>query len=109
MLPFKPTADEPRVIDEPIDIREIPCVLGNHQDVGREETLDQLILLGENHLRHAMLNIEKHHNACRPHQGIGNVLPLDFDYPAQPALLTEVQCQEALGGLLNHYSVRRAA
>jgi len=73
------------------------------------ETLDQLILLGQAQLRHAMANIEKYHNACRPHQGIGNVIPLDFDYPAQPALTAEVQCQAALGGLLNHYSIRRAA
>jgi putative transposase len=73
------------------------------------ETLDNLILLGETHLRHAMLNIEKHHNACRPHQGIGNVVPLDFDYPAVPALPAEVKCQETLGGLLNHYSIQRAA
>ena len=73
------------------------------------ETLDQLMLLGQAHLRHALSNIEKHHNACRPHQGIGNVIPLDFDYPAQPVMPAEVQCQEALGGLLNHYSIQRAA
>jgi len=73
------------------------------------ETLDQLILQGEGHLRHALSNIEKHHNSCRPHQGIGNVIPLDFDYPAEPALPTAVQCEEALGGLLNHYSIQRAA
>jgi putative transposase len=73
------------------------------------ETLDQLILLGQAHLHHALSNIEKHHNACRPHQGIGNVMPLDFDYPSQPALPDEVQCEEALGGLLNHYSIQRAA
>ena len=73
------------------------------------ETLDQLILLGQTHLRYALSNIEKHHNACRPHQGIGNVIPLDFDYPAQPALPAEVKCEEGLGGLLNHYSIRRAA
>ena len=68
-----------------------------------------MILLGETHLRQAMLNIEKHHNACRPHQGIGNVIPTDFNYPAQHAMPAEVLCQEALGGLLNHYSIRRAA
>jgi hypothetical protein len=37
-------------------------------------------------------------------------MPLDFDYPSQPALPDEVQCEEALGGgLLNHYSIQRAA
>jgi len=48
------------------------------------ETLDNLILLGESHLRRALGAIQEHHNAQRPHQGIGNVIPLNFDYPAKP-------------------------
>ena len=49
------------------------------------ETLDQLILLGESHLRRTLRCIEDHHNAQRPHQGLGNIIPLGFDYPAEPA------------------------
>jgi hypothetical protein len=37
------------------------------------------------------------------------VIPLGFDYPAEPALPTWVQCPEVLGGLLNHYSLKKAA
>jgi hypothetical protein len=37
------------------------------------------------------------------------VIPLDFDYPAEPALPTQVQSEEALGGLLNHYWLKQAA
>jgi putative transposase len=73
------------------------------------ETLDNLILLGEPHLRRALVAIQGHHNAQRPHQGIGNVIPLDFDYPAEPALPAQVRCESALGGLLNHYSIKQAA
>jgi len=73
------------------------------------ETLEQLILLGDAHLRHAMSKIEKYHNRCRSHQGIGNVIPLAFDYPVEPALPAEVKCHEALAGLLNHYTLQRAA
>lgn len=73
------------------------------------ETLDNLILLGEFHLRRTLTVIEEHHNAHRPHQGIGNVIPLAFDYPAAPALQAEIQCEGALGGLLNHYSIKNAA
>jgi len=40
--------------------------------------------LGESHLRRALGAIQEHHNAQRPHQGIGNVIPLNFDYPAKP-------------------------
>ena len=73
------------------------------------ETLDNMILLGEPHLRRALRAIQAHHNAERRHQGIGNVIPLDFDYPAEPASIGAIQRAEALGGLLNHYSVRKAA
>ena len=31
------------------------------------ETLDRLILLGEDHLRHVLGSIEQHHNRHRPH------------------------------------------
>jgi len=73
------------------------------------ETLDSLILLGEAHLRRSLIAIEKHHNAARPHQGIGNLIPLAFDYPVEPAPPAEVECHEVLGGLLNHYSLTKAA
>ena len=73
------------------------------------ETLDQLILLGAGHLHRVLGAIQTHHNGCRPHQGLGNVIPLTFDYPAAPVLPAEVRCQERLGGLLNHYSVQQAA
>jgi len=33
------------------------------------ETLDNLILLGEQHFRHVLKQIEHHHNRQRPHQG----------------------------------------
>ena len=73
------------------------------------ETLDNLILLGEPHLRRALKAIQDHHNAQRPHQGIGNVIPLGFDYPQTPALPGQIQCKQGLGGLLNHYSIIKAA
>jgi putative transposase len=73
------------------------------------ETLDQLILLGEGHLRRTLAVIERHHNTQRPHQGLGNVIPLRFEYPREPGRPSEIQCEVGLGGLLNHYSVKQAA
>ena len=67
------------------------------------ETLDQLILLGEAHLRHVLKRIEHHHNQQRPHQGLDNVVPLGFEYPDQPVPPETVCCDTALGGLLYHY------
>jgi hypothetical protein len=39
----------------------------------------------------------------------GNVVPLGFEYPDQPASLATVRCDAALGGLLNHYYAEQVA
>ena len=67
------------------------------------ETLDNIILFGEGHLNHVLKKIERYHNKYRPHQGIENTIPLKFDYPLKPVHIKNIQCEETLGGLLNHY------
>jgi len=67
------------------------------------ETLDQIILLGGHHFQHVLKRIEQHHNRQRPHQGLDNVIPLEFAYPAEPAAVDDVHCESSFGGLLNHY------
>jgi putative transposase len=73
------------------------------------ETLDNMILFGESHLSHVCKKIEKYHNKYRPHQGLGNMIPLRFDYPRKPTSLKSIQCKETLGGLLNHYYAEKQA
>ena len=73
------------------------------------ETLDSMILFGQAHLRYVLKRIEKHHNEQRPHQGIGNVVPTGFDYPEDPVPPDNVECEPALGGLLNDYHAQKAA
>jgi len=73
------------------------------------ETLNHLILVGDKQLYTVVKKIERHHNFRRPHQGIDNVVPLEFEYPTEPALPSEVRCDPDLGGLLNHYHVEKAA
>lgn len=73
------------------------------------EILDNIILFGESHLAHVCKKIEKYHNKYRPHQGLGNIIPLKFEYPMQPTSLRNIQCKESLGGLLNHYYVEKNA
>ena len=73
------------------------------------ETLDNLILLGERHFHHMLKKIEHHHNRERPHQGLDNIIPLDFQYPDEPASPETVRCDASLGGLLNHYYAERVA
>ena len=53
--------------------------------------------------------IERHHNQCRPHQGIDNAIPLGYDYPVEPAAPEDVRCDSELGGLLRHYYVEKDA
>jgi Integrase core domain len=72
------------------------------------ETLDRIIPLGPAHLRHVLRCIQQHHNNQRPHQGIGNLIPMGFDYPDTPARLSQVGCESFLEGLLNHYFKRAA-
>jgi hypothetical protein len=73
------------------------------------ETLDNMILMGERHLHCVLKRIERYHNQVRPHQGLGNVIPLHFDYPGEPVRADRIECESELGGLLNHYHVRKAA
>ena len=73
------------------------------------ETLDNLILIGQPHLEHVLKKIERHHNLHRPHQGIGNHIPFGYEYPDKPAPPSSIKCESALGGLLNHYFVDKAA
>ncbi len=73
------------------------------------ETLNNLILVGERSLYRVLKKIEQHHNQHRPHQGIGNNIPMGYDYPTQPARPDQVQCKSQLGGLLRHYYVEKEA
>ena len=73
------------------------------------ETLDNVILIGERHLHDVMKRIERHHNGCRPHQGLDNRIPVEFEYPDDPASPDAVKREPMLGGFLNHYYVENAA
>jgi putative transposase len=73
------------------------------------ETLDSLILLGGAHFHHVRKRIEHHHIRQRPHQGLGNLVPIGCDSPAEPANPESVRCEASLGGLLNQYYVEKDA
>ena len=67
----------------------------------REECLDRLVPLGEQHLRRAIAEYVAHYEAERPHQGRGNTL-------LRPAPLAppmgRIRRRPRLGGLLNYYA-----
>jgi transposase InsO family protein len=71
----------------------------------RSECLDQIIPLGERHLRKAVREYMEHYHVERNHQGRGNEL---IETPCEePNMDGAVECQERLGGVLKYY--RRAA
>ena len=74
------------------------------------ETLDNMILFGDNSLNRALKAIEIHHNLHRPHQGIENRVPMHEEaFARRPVKAGDVECEESLGGLLKHYYMRKAA
>ena len=70
----------------------------------KEECLDRLVPIGEQHFRRAMAEYVAHDDAERPYQGCGNMLL----WPASPSQRKgRIRRRPRLGGLLN-YDARAA-
>ena len=68
----------------------------------QEEALSQLILFGEQSLRHARKGYMTHFHQERPHQGKGNVILMPITAYSQRQD-GPIHCRERLGGLLKDY------
>ena len=67
----------------------------------KEECLNRVVPLGEDHLRLLMREYVEHYHCERNHQGLDNRL---LQHPAPPQrAATKVQRRDRLGGLLNFY------
>jgi len=73
----------------------------------RRECLDHVLVLGEDHLRSIVAEYVLYHNECRPHQGLGQVIPMDVGTQMTSASSGKVVATPILGGL--HHDYRRAA
>ena len=73
----------------------------------RRECLDHILILIENHLRRTVAEYIRYHNACRPHQGFGQVIPMGVGSRREPTGEGKVVATPILGGL--HHDYRRAA
>ena len=71
----------------------------------REECLDRVIVLSENHLRWALREFVRYYSERRPHRSLGLAVP---EGPAEYPREGEVCRHQILGGLLNDYH-RKAA
>ena len=70
-----------------------------------QECLDHFVVLGERHLNRIVGEFVRYYHQFRPHQGLGNRVPVEREGVAGGG---EVVGREFLGGLLRHYE-RRAA
>ena len=84
----------------------------------RTECLDHLVILNERHLVRVLRCYVRHYNRHRPHQGIGQEVPIRADGAPRAARLpmapdvqndhlrsTRVRRRDRLGGLLHEYEV----
>jgi transposase InsO family protein len=62
--------------------------------------LDQLLLLGEGHLRQVMIEYVVYYNRARPHQGIEQRCPLPIERGRREG---PVKCRNVLGGIVHDY------
>lgn len=71
----------------------------------REECLDRLLVYDRGHAEKILRAYARHFNAHRPHQGRGQLAPLD-DPNVIPPLAGRIERRKAVTGLINEY--RRA-
>ena len=67
----------------------------------KEEYMNQMIIFGENHLRHVIGEFVDHYHSERPHQGIDNRLIDSRSALCQYA--SAIERRDRLGGLLRSY------
>ncbi len=72
----------------------------------RAECLDHLLILNRRHLTFVLKQYLAYYNHRRPHQGLGQALPVPLaPAPTSPATPERVSCRPVLGGIIHDYAV----
>lgn len=84
----------------------------------QQECLDHFVVFGHKHLDHLCSEYAAHYQEERPHQSLENsVLPhpkrkkkkQSTTKDGETIRLSDIRCQERLGGLIKHYRLKKAA
>ncbi|HSH77553.1 MAG TPA: integrase core domain-containing protein [Herpetosiphonaceae bacterium] len=93
-------ADNVRVIRTPFRSPKANAFAERWVRSVREECLDQVIILGEQHLQRVLKEYETYFNHARPHQGIAQRIPAGDRGGAESG---PVRCRNVLGGIIHDY------
>jgi putative transposase len=66
----------------------------------REECLDDILIIKAVHLERVLLEFAQYYNASRPHQGIGQQMPIPYKRSTPTG---SIQSRTVLGGIINNY------
>lgn len=89
-----------RIIRTPIRAPNANCYAERWIRSVRAECLDKLLIFSEDHLRRVMRDYIAYYNTARPHQGIGQGMPI----PSSPSdACGPVRCRTVLGGIIHDY------
>ncbi|MEO5952959.1 MAG: integrase core domain-containing protein, partial [Chloroflexia bacterium] len=71
----------------------------------REECLDQLLIISQDHLRRVLLEYLKYYNHRRPHQGINQQIPVPRLPLTQEQRIEKARLgrREVIGGIIHDY------
>jgi len=73
----------------------------------RRELLDHFLIFSEPHLKQVLTEFVEYYNYRRPHQGIGQAIPIKAESPALALLSGNIMAFPVLGGL--HHQYQRVA
>ena len=99
------SASGTRVIKTPIRSPRANSYAERFVGTLRSEYLDQLLILGERHLRKVLAEFGRHYNDHRPHQSLQQEPPRQTGRAA--TITARIERKQILGGLINEY--RQAA
>ena len=91
-----------RVIKTPVRSPRANSFAERSAGTPRRECLDQVLILGERHLREVLAEYARHHNGHRPHQGLQQEHPLR--QPGHAVDITaRIERRRVLGALISEY------